>query len=99
MATKVKIETFMPSGKWYDEIEFTTKTPITNGPQIIEECRLRAQKGMSFTFEAHSEKGGMIKRLVIVSEKTTGRVCEHQYEQSVQNGGTIYTCLFCGLRK
>lgn len=57
MCTKVTLNTFKESGKWYDEIIYDSDIEPWKHKEIIDEAKQKAQSGMDFTLYAEHEKG------------------------------------------
>lgn len=56
--TKVKVEFFKYTGKWYDEFEFESELPAFELVKIKDEARTKKEfiKGMSFTIEVRQNR-------------------------------------------
>lgn len=66
--TKVKIEFFKGSGKWYEELEFETSTPSFELTQLKKEAasKIGFIIGMNFTLEVSDSVGSWNKYLFLV---------------------------------
>lgn len=67
--TKVKIEFFKYTGKWYDSFEFESELPVVELDKIKDEAQTKKEfiKGMSFTLEVDQEDKRWNKYLFLVN--------------------------------
>ena len=67
--TKVKVEFFKYTGKWYDSFEFESELPAFELAKIKDEARAKKEfiKGMSFTLEVDQKDGGWNKYLFLTN--------------------------------
>ncbi len=63
--TKVKVEFFKYTGKWYSSFEFETRLPAFEMAKIKEEVMLHSEfiKNMNFTIEVDEKEKGWNKYL------------------------------------
>lgn len=54
MITKVKVDTFKDTGKWYDNYEFETETPVWDNQNLQKEIeeQFRQAANMSYVYTA-----------------------------------------------
>ena len=65
--TKVKVEFFKYTGKWYDSFEFESELPTFELDKIKDEAMTKKEfiKGMGFTLEVDQRDGGWNKYLFL----------------------------------